>query len=133
MKTAFSRFLSERARLFFLSLAIAVTLWFYVGTTVRQPDGESPTATLHLSNVKVTFAGVQAGWHAAAAPEDVDIEMRWPAAKMLAVGPADVRATADVTALQPGEHRVNLRIQVPSGVISVQANPSTVQVTLGSP
>jgi YbbR domain-containing protein len=132
MRTSLSRVFSERARLFLLSLAIAVILWLYVGAAARPSNEEAPTATLRLNNVEVTFVGVADGWQAAAA-QTIDIEMRWPAATMLAVRPGDVRAIADVTALQAGEHRVNLRIQVPFGVTSVQAIPSAVLITLSSP
>lgn len=128
-----SRALSERPRLFLLSLAIAVALWFYAGSTVRPAGEGSPTASLRLSNVEVTLTGVAEGLRASSTPEVVDIEMRWPAASLLSVRPRDVQAVADLSALQVGQHRVTLRIQVPSGVTAVQATPPAVVVTLTRP
>lgn len=124
------RVLSERARLFLLSLAIAVALWFYAGTTMRPAGEGSPTASLLLNNVEVTFTGVAEGLKVSSSPDAVDIEMRWPAASVLSVRPRDVQAVAELSALPPGQHRVTLRIQVPSGVTAVQATPPSVVVTL---
>ena len=125
--------LSERTWLFLLSLAIAVILWFYVDTTAQSPSGQSPTASLRLHNVEVSFSGLADGWRASANPPAVDVEMRWPAPSLLAVRPADVRAIADVHALEPGPHQVTLRIQVPAGVTTVQTTPPSVVVTLLGP
>jgi YbbR domain-containing protein len=133
MKAWFDRFLSERARLFLLSLALAVTLWFYVGSVARPAQEGPPTATMRLSNVEVTLIGLANGWRATTSPESVDLEMRWPASAVLGVRPRDVQAVADVTGLAPGTHQITLRIQVPSGVTSVQANPPAVVVTLTRP
>ncbi|MDR7545129.1 MAG: hypothetical protein QN120_12865 [Armatimonadota bacterium] len=133
MRAWLGAFLSERARLLLLSLGIAVALWFYVGSTGRPPREGAPVAALRLYNVEVTFVGLDEGVKAVAAPAAVDIEMRWPATEVLAVRPTDVRAVADLTALQPGFHRVSLRIQVPAGVTSVQASPPEVLVTLSRP
>ncbi|MDR7419820.1 MAG: CdaR family protein [Armatimonadota bacterium] len=130
MKIKVEQVLSERARLFLLSLAIAVTLWFYVGAAARLPQDGGSVATIRLSNVPITITGLDAGWRATASPTAVDVEMRWPASAVLAVRPSDVQAIADVSGLEAGRHRVNLRIQVPSGVTSVQANPSAVSITL---
>jgi YbbR domain-containing protein len=133
MSTWWSRLLSERPRLFLLSLAIAVALWFYAGSTVRPPGEGAPTATLRFEGVEVTFAGLPDGWRASSAPEAVGIELRWPAATVLAVRPHDVQAVADLGGLQPGQHRVALRIQVPPGVTAVQATPPSVLVSLSGP
>ena len=133
MRAWASRVLSERPRLFLLSLTIAVALWFYAGSTVRPASEGSPTASLRLNNVEVTFTGVAEGLRASPSPDAVDIEMRWPAASLLSVRPRDVQAVADLSALQPGQHRVTLRIQVPSGVTAVQATPPSVVVTLTRP
>lgn len=121
---------SERARLFLLSLAIAVTMWYYVTTGAQPAPTGSPTASLRLHNVPVTFSGLREGWRASATPPDVDIEMRWPATAQLAVNTNDVQAIADVAALDPGAHTVGLRIQVPAGVTAVQANPPAVTVRI---
>jgi YbbR domain-containing protein len=128
-----ARFLSERARLFLLSLGLAVVLWFYVGATGRQVPEGTPTATLRLYNIEVTVAGLQNGWTAQATPPAVDFEIRWPAESLLGVRPADVQAIADVSALEAGAHRVNLRFNVPSGVTSVQVTPPAVLVVLTRP
>lgn len=125
--------LSERARLFLLSLGIAVATWLYVGAVTPTPAPQASTASLRLSQVEVTFSGVPDEWRASANPGAVDIELRWPAPSMLAVRPGDVRAIADVASLKPGLHQVTLRIQVPPGVTTVQATPPAVVVTLLAP
>lgn len=130
MRARLSAVGSERARLLLLSLAIAVTMWYYVNTAVRPPGDGGAVASLRLSNVEVVVTGLAEGWTAVAEPSGVDVEMRWPADAVLSVRAADVQAVADVSALEPGRHRVNLRIQVPSGVTSVQATPASVIVSL---
>jgi len=134
MKSWLAALLLERTRLLLLSLASAVALWFYVGTAVKPvTETPPPTASVRLYNIDVTFAGLGEGWRAAANPTSVDVEMRWPATTVLAVRATDVQAIADVGALQPGSHRVSLRIQVPPGVTAVQATPPSVAVTLTRP
>ena len=46
---------------------------------------------------------------------------------------ADVRAIAEVGALEPGVHQVALRVQIPDGVTMVRVTPPVVQVTLTRP
>ncbi len=133
MRTWVSKFLSERARLFVLSLLIAVALWFYVGSTGRPPDDESLTASLRLSNVDVMVSGLPDGWRASASPAQVDVELRWPAASVLAVRTTDVRAIADIAGLEPGPHPVALRIEFPAGVTTARVVPPSVVVTLLRP
>lgn len=128
-----ARLLSERTRLLLLSLAIAIALWFYVGSTVRSPGEGAPIASLRMNNVEVMFTNVADGLIATSTPDVVDIEMRWPAASVLSVRPRDVQAVADLSALQPGRHSVTLRIQVPAGVTAVRATPPSVVVTLTPP
>lgn len=133
MRTWVSHVLSERARLFLLSLAIALTMWYYVTTTVQPVARRAPTASLRLHNVEVVIAGLPFGWRASANPAAVDVEVRWPAGAMLSVRPTDVRAVADVTSLEPGPHLVTLHIQVPIGAVretTVQASPPSVTITL---
>jgi YbbR domain-containing protein len=125
--------LSERARLFLLSLLIAIGAWWYVGTFAQPSSPQMATASLNLNNVEVTFSGVPNGWRATSTPPAVDIELRWPASGLLSVRPGDVRAIAEVSSLGTGTHEVSLRIQVPPGVTTVQASPPTVAVTLRTP
>ncbi len=131
MRARLARILSERARLFLLSLLIAVTMWYYVGT-VLNPEQRTATASLLVRNVEVTFTGLADGWRAEASPRAVDIEMRGPAS-LLAARAADARAIADLVALDPGAHQVTLRIQIPGGVTMVKAIPPAVFVTVVRP
>jgi YbbR domain-containing protein len=133
MRTWLSRFLSERARVFVLSLLIAVALWFYVGGTGRPPDDAALTASLRLANVEVMFSGLPDDWMASANPSQVDVELRWPAASVLAVRTTDVRAIADLAGLEPGPHPVALRIEFPAGVTTARVVPPSVVVTLVRP
>jgi YbbR domain-containing protein len=133
MRSGLSRFLSERARLFLLSLVMAIMLWFYVGTTSRPAGDSSSTASLRLNNVEVAFTGLGDDRRASSSPAHVEIELRWPAAAVLSVRASDVRAIADVTGLDAGAHPVTLRIQVPSGVTTVRATPPSVVVTVLGP
>jgi YbbR domain-containing protein len=130
MRTWLAAVLSERTWLFLLSLGIAVAMWYYVGATLQPPAVQPQTASLRMHNVEVAFAGLADGWRASADPGVVDIDLGWPAPAVLAVRPTDVRAIADVTALEAGPHQVTLRIQVPAGVTAVQATPPAVTVTL---
>lgn len=122
--------LSERARLFLLSLFIAIGAWWYVGTFAQPSAPQASTASLNLSNVEVTFSGVPNGWAVTSTPLAVDIELRWPASGLSSVRPGDVRAIADVSLLGLGTHEISLRIQVPPGATSVKASPPTVAVTV---
>jgi YbbR domain-containing protein len=132
MRSGLSTILSERARLFLLSLVMAVVLWLYVGTTTRPSGDSSSTASLRLNNVEVAFTGLSDDRRASANPPQVEIELRWPAPAVLSVRASDVRAIADVTGLDPGAHPVTLRIQVPAGagVTTVRATPPSVIVTV---
>jgi hypothetical protein len=131
MRLRLSGLASERARLFLLSLIIALTMWYYVGTVVNPPE-RAATASLLVRNVEVTFVGLADGWTALASPRSVDIEMRGPAGLLPARAP-DVRAIADVAALDPGAHQVSLRIQIPVGITMVRALPPAVFVTVVRP
>lgn len=133
MRRWLDRMLSERARLFLLSLAIAVTMWYYVGNALQPPEGRTPTASLRLHNVAVSVAGLADGWSATAEPDVVDVEVRWPATAVLSVRPTDVRAIADLGTLEPGTHMVPLRIQVPVGITVVKALPPAVLVRIARP
>lgn len=132
MRTTLATALSERTWLFLLSFAIALGMWYYVGASVA-PVVQPQTASLRMRNVDVIFAGLTDGWRASANPAAVDIDLGWPAPVPLAVRPTDVRAIADVAALEAGPHLVTLRIQVPAGVTAVQATPPAVTVTLVRP
>jgi YbbR domain-containing protein len=131
MRAWLAGLLSERSRLFLLSLVIAVAMWSYVGA-VLHPEPRTATASLLVRNVEVTFTGLADGWKAVALPRAVDIEIRGPAS-LLAVRAADARAIADLGALDPGAHQVTLRIQIPGGVTMVKATPPAVYVTVGRP
>lgn len=133
MRARLAGVFSERARLFLLSVAIAVTMWYYVGSTTQPATEQAPVALMRMQNVEVSFAGVVEGLKASADPPVVDVELRWPAAAVLTIRPTDIQAIADVGALRQGAYRVTLRIQVPSGVTTVRAIPATVKVTLLQP
>lgn len=131
MRARLAASLSERSRLFLLSLAIAMTMWYYVGT-VLNPHPERLTASLLVRNIAVEFSGLAVGWTAVASPRAVDVEMRGPG-MLLAARASDVRAFADLESLDPGAHQVTLRIQIPGGVTMVKAIPPAVFVTVVRP
>jgi YbbR domain-containing protein len=133
MRRWLDRTFSERARLFLLALAIAVTTWYYVGASGQPQGGQTRVASLQVRNVEVTFMGLGLGWSGSANPRTVDIEMRGPADAVLAVRPDEVRAFADVRGLDPGAHQVPIRIPIPRGVTAAQATPPAVTVTLLRP
>lgn len=126
-----SAVLSERVRLLALSLAIAVTMWYYVSTTL-SPAEQAPARSVLVRNVEVAVTGLANGWTAVVTPPTVDIEMRGPE-PLLALRVADVRAIAEVGALPPGAHQVVLRVQIPDGVTMVRVTPPAVRVTLTRP
>lgn len=131
MRARLAASLSERSRLFLLSLAIAMTMWGYV-SFVLNPHPERSTASLLVRNIAVEFSGLAAGWTAVASPRTVDVEMRGPG-MLLAARASDVRAFADLESLVPGAHQVTLRIQIPGGVTMVKAVPPAVFVTVVRP
>jgi hypothetical protein len=133
MRAWLARALAGRTGLFLLSLAIAVAMWSYVRTAVNPPPERALVASLLVRNVEVTFNGLPNGWRASSDPRTVDIEMRGPASAVLAVRPTDVRAIAEVGALDADSYRVALRIPVPAGVTTAQASPPSVVVTLLRP
>lgn len=122
--------LSERSGLLLLSLLISVTMWYYVVGVHNPAQERSITASLLVRDVEVAFVGLRDGWHAAAEPHAVDVELRGPVG-VLSARTRAVQAVADLTALEAGTHRVTLRIHVPDGVTDWQAIPPAVQVTLG--
>ncbi len=133
MRRYLAGLLSERARLFLLALAIAVSMWYYVGS-VMSPSVEAPgVASLRVNRVEVAFSGLAPGWSATSLPRFVDVEIRWPADAVLTIRPTDVRAIADVGMLEPGPQRVALRIELPTGVTGVRANPPAVVVHMAPP
>lgn len=123
--------LSERMRLLALSLVIAVTMWYYVSTTLG-PAAQAPLRVVLVRNVDVVVSGLAPGWTAAVTPARVDVEIRGPE-PLLVLRVADVRAIAEVGALGPGVHQVALRVQIPDGVTMVRVTPPAVQVTLTRP
>ena len=121
--------LSESLRLFILSLAIAVALWYFVARA-PNPEPERSTVESVRVNVAVVFSGLNNGWTATAEPRVVEVEVGGPVA--LALRPADVSAYADVAGLEPGLHRIPLRVQIPRGATSVKVDPPLVQVRITS-
>jgi YbbR domain-containing protein len=126
-----SAVLSERMRLLALSLAIAVTMWYYASTTLA-PAEQAPLRAVLVRNVDVLVSGLAQGWTATVTPARVDVEIRGPE-PLLVLRVADVRAIAEVGALEPGVHQVALRVQIPDGVTMVRVTPPVVQVTLTRP
>ncbi len=124
--------LSERSGLLLLSLLIAVTMWYYVALVHNPAQERSTTASLLVRSVEVKFDGLRDGWRAAADPRSVDVELRGPVT-ILTARTTEVRAIADIGALEPGSHRVTLRVQVPPGVTTWQASPPAVLVTVIRP
>jgi hypothetical protein len=133
MRARLAALFSERARLFLLSVAISVTMWYYVNSVAQPATEQAPVALMRMQNVEVSFSGTPEGLTASADPQVVDVELRWPALAVLTLRPTDIQAIADVGSLRQGAYRVTLRIQVPSGVTTVRAIPPSVRVTLFPP
>lgn len=133
MRARLAGLFSERARLFLLSAAIALTMWYYVNSAAQPAAEQAPVALMRMQNVEVSFSGAAEGLKASADPPVVDVELRWPAIAVLTIRPTDIQAIADVGSLRQGAWRVTLRIQVPSGVTTVRAIPPAVRVTLLPP
>jgi YbbR domain-containing protein len=131
MKARLTSSLSEGVRLFLLSLAIAVALWFFVGRSPTAELERTGIGSVVVQNVDVAVQGLGPSLKAAVEPSAVDVELGGPAT--LALRPADVRAIADVTRLRPGTHEVLLRVQIPSGVTSVKVTPPAVKVKIAAP
>ncbi len=131
MKAKLAGALPEGLRLFLLSLAIAVALWFFVGRVPNPEPERTGVGSVIVQNVDVAVAGLSNGWSATPDPRTVDIELGGPAT--LALRPADVRAFADVARLQAGTHDVPLRVQIPLGVTSVKITPPVVRVMITAP
>lgn len=133
MRARLSALLSERTRLLLLSLAIATTMWYYVGPA-QNPRSEPPmVASLVVRNVEVAFTGLAEGLTASVTPRTVDLEIRGSAPAVLALRPADVRAVAALDGMDVGTYRVTVRVPVPPGVISAQASPPVVMVAVSRP
>lgn len=131
MKARLAGGLSESLRLFLLSLAIAVALWFFVGRVPNPEPERTGVGSVIVQNIEVAVAGLSNGWSASPEPRTVDIELGGPAT--LALRAADVRAIADVARLPSGAHSVALRAQIPLGVTSVKITPPLVRVTITAP
>jgi len=123
--------ISEGVRLFLLSLAIAVALWFFVGRSPNPEPERTGVGSVVVQNVEVAVQGLGSGWTATVDPHAVDVELGGPAT--LALRPADVRTFADVARLKPGTHDVLLRVQIPRGVTSVKITPPAVKVKITAP
>lgn len=131
MRARLTGSLSEGVRLFLLSLAIAVALWFFVGRSPTAELERTGVGSVIVQNVDVAVQGLSASLKATVEPRAVDVELGGPVT--LALRPADVRALADVTRLQPGTHEVLLRVQIPLGVTSVKVTPPAVKVKITAP
>jgi len=131
MKARLTGSLSEGVRLFLLSLAIAVALWFFVGRSPSADLERTGVGSVVVQNVEVVLQGLGTALTATVEPRAVDVELGGPVT--LALRPADVRAVADVTRLSPGTHEVFLRVQIPLGVTSVKITPPAVKVKIAAP
>ncbi|MSQ36080.1 MAG: hypothetical protein EXR63_02910 [Dehalococcoidia bacterium] len=76
---------------------------------------------------------VRSGLLARAAPGAVVITLDGPLARLNALAPGAVRATADASGLGPGTADVRLNVQLPDGIDLREVQPASVSVTLARP
>jgi len=121
--------LARNVRSFTWALAIAFAVWI-AAVTAADPD----VVRTYPSPVKIEVVGQDPGLTLdTSIPQNVQITLRSPQSvwNQLITQPTGIRAILDLSGLSPGEHKINLQIQVnarPVRIINV--SPSTVTFTL---
>lgn len=123
------RWIATNFRIFLLAFILSLAVWV-LAVTSSDPD---ETGALP-GPVSIEYIGQDPGLVPVdALPSDVVVELRAPASiwKLITADPLSVRAIADLTGLKPGNHQVDVVIQVaisPVKIISV--TPSTLAISL---
>jgi YbbR domain-containing protein len=123
------RWLSTNLRTFLLALVLAIAVWV-TAVTAADPD---ETQTFPRA-VPIEFIGQNPGMIlTGTVPQQVNVSLRAPRSvwDQLLAGGNPIRAVADLTGLDAGEHMVNIQIQItarPVRIVSV--TPASLDLTL---
>lgn len=100
--------------------------------TVLVRVNVSPIQTsLTISNKTIEVEGLQEGWHAQVAPNNVDVILSGPLPVLDTLTPQEVRVVVDVTDLAEGTHQLKPNVVfLVSDVVVESILPGTVEVTL---
>jgi YbbR domain-containing protein len=88
-------------------------------------------SSLTLSNKTIEIEGLQAGWFAQIAPDNVDVILSGPLPLLDTLSAQEVRVTVDVTDLEEGTHQLTPKVDILVSDITVESIlPGTVEVVL---
>ncbi len=113
----------ERMLYRILSVGIAVVLWYLV-TGSQNPEVERVvSAELVVRNLPSDLQVVRA-------PSQVAVRIRGPRSVLMDLGPQGVVAAVNLTEAEPGEYRLPVRVEVPSGVRVLSVEPEQADIVL---
>ncbi|MDR5683645.1 MAG: CdaR family protein [Armatimonadota bacterium] len=101
----------ERNAYIVISVAVAVAMWYFVGAAQNPEVERWLAAELRVRGLSADLVVVQA-------PERVEVRVRGPRSAVAALTPVGIAASVNLAdvALQPGEYRVPVRVEVPPGI-----------------
>jgi YbbR domain-containing protein len=106
-----------------LSVVIATVMWLYVATAQNPLVERIMTLDLHVRGLGAAEVVVQA-------PSRVQVRLQGPRSALALLTPALMDASADLSGLRPGEHRVPVYVAAPPEVRVVERTPSEAVVVL---
>ncbi len=90
-------------------------------------------SSLTLSNKTIEVDGLQDGWFAQIAPENVDVILSGPLPLLDTLSPQEVRVVVDVTGLDAGTHQLTPKVDIlVSDIVVESILPGTVEVVLST-
>ena len=118
--------MNPRERLLYaaLSLAVASTAWLYVATAQNPVVEREMGVELHVRGLSANEVLVQSP------PTRVTVRLSGPRSAVVALSPALLDASVDLSGLRPGEHRVPVVVAAPPEVGAAAQTPREVLVVL---
>lgn len=100
------------------------------GTAVDVSASISPIEGSTTAQQRPVIQGLGPGLEATIALETVDVILSGPLPFLEALGPDDVFVIVDLTGLLPGNHIIEPRVVVPTGIRAVGVLPETIEVVI---
>ncbi len=104
-------------------MGIAVVLWYLV-TAAQNPETE------RVLSAELTIRNLPADLTVVRSPRRVDVRVRAPRAALAGLSSRSVTAWVSLGDAEPGEYRLPVRVEAPSGVRVVEVMPEQVTVVV---
>ncbi len=113
----------------FLSVFIAIGLWFYV------MNSENPTVSKTFTGVTVEFLNVNVLEENGLTLSNVEkskikVKLEGQRSRLMSIGYADIVATVDVSGYSEGDNYVDVNVHVPSSVSVSEINPAQIRLSI---